>query len=105
MTYLFPILLAAIGLYVLYSAIVCKGRLFALENIKEEEQDRVRKLLRMLYFCLAAVMLLMAVFNFGQTVLYSRQVTYYEATPAYSSDFSDIITDGMVEYEGVKYPV
>lgn len=105
MTYLFPILLAAIGLYVLYSAIVGRGRLFALENIKEEEQDKVRKLLRLLYFGLAAIMLLMSVFNFGQTVLYTKQVTYYEVTPAYTADFSDIIKDGMVEYDSVKYPV
>ena len=105
MTYLFPILLAVMGIYVLYGAIVGKGRLFAMDNIKEEAKEKVHKTLRLLYFALAAVMLLMALSNFGQTVLYSQQVTYYEVTPAYSADFADIITDGTVEYEGTKYTV
>lgn len=105
MTYLFPILLVAMGVYVLYGAIKGSGRLFTMENIKEEAKEKVFKLLRILYFALAAVMILMAVVNFSQTVLYSQQVTYFEATPKYSEDFSDIIQDGTIEYQGIVYEV
>lgn len=96
MTYLFPILLLAIGAYVLYSAIVGKGRLFALDNIKDEEQDKVRKLLRLIYVALAVIMLVTAAANFGQSVLYSKPLSYYEVTDAYAQDFADIIHDGKV---------
>lgn len=105
MTYLFPILLAAMGIYVLYSAIVGRGRLFAMENIKDELKEKAHKLMRLMYFALAAVMILMAIANFGQTVLFSQQVTYYEATDAYKTEFADIITDGKIEYEGKTYTV
>ena len=105
MTYLFPILLAAMGIYVLYSAIVGRGRLFAMENIKDELKEKAHKLMRLMYFALAAVMILMAIANFGQTVLFSQQVTYYEATDAYKTEFAEIITDGKIEYEGKTYTV
>ena len=105
MTYLFPILLAGMGIYVLYSAIVGKGRLFAMENMKEETKEKAHKIMRTMYFALAAVMILMAVANFGQNVLFSQPLSYYEATDAYKTEFADIITDGKVEYEGTTYTV
>ena len=100
MTYLFPILLLAMGAYVLYGAITGKGRLFAMENIKDEEKAKVKKLMRIIYVALAVVMFLTAAANFGQSVLYSQPLSYYEATDQYSQDFADIIKDGKVEYEG-----
>ena len=105
MTYLFPILLVAMGAYVLYGAITGKGRLFSLDNIKDEEKDRVKKLLRILYVALAVIMFLTAVVSFGQTVLYSTPLSHYEATEQYSTDFADIIKDGVVTYEGKDYEV
>ena len=105
MTYLFPILLLAMSIYVLYGAITGKGKLFSMENIKEESKEKVHKLLRTIYFALAAVMLLMAIANFGQSVLYSNSMIEYEATDTYKSEFADVITDGTVEYEGTTYTV
>lgn len=105
MTYLFPILLFAMGVYVLYGAITAKGRLFAMENIKEDCVDQAKKLMRTLYFCIAALMLLMALTNFGQTVLYSRSESYYELTEVYTTDFADIIQDGKVTYDNKSYTV
>ena len=105
MTYLFPLLLLAMGIYVLYGAIVGKGRLFAMENIKEEAKEKVHKWLRILYFALAGIMFLTAIANFGQTVLYSTPLSYYEATDAYKQDFADIIKDGKVTYNDTVYEV
>ena len=105
MTYLFPLLLLAMGIYVLYGAITGKGRLFSLENVKDEEKDRVKKILRLLYVALAVIMFLTAVVSFGQTVLYSTPVSYYETTEQYSTDFADIIKDGKVTYEEKAYTV
>ena len=105
MTYLFPILLLAMSIYVFYSAITGKGRLFSMENIKEDAKEKVHKLLRTLYFVLGAIMLLMALSNFGQSVLYSNAMIEYEATDTYKSDFADVIKDGTVEYEGKTYTV
>lgn len=105
MTYLFPILLLAMAVYVLYGAITAKGRLFAMENIKEDCVDQAKKYMRILYFAIAALMLLMAVTNFGQSVLYSQDERYYELTEAYSTDFSDVIEDGKVTYDNKSYTV
>ena len=105
MTYLFPLLLLAMGIYVLYGAITGKGRLFAMENIKDDAKEQVRKWMRMLYFALAGIMFLTAIANFGQSVLYSTPLSYYEATDLYSQDFADIIHDGKVTYEEKEYTV
>ncbi len=105
MTYLFPILLLAMGIYVLYGAITGKGRLFSLDNIKEESKEKVQKLLRKIYFALAAVMLLMALTNFGQSVMYSNALIEYEATDVYRSEFADVIKDGTVVYNDKTYTV
>ena len=105
MTYLFPILLLAMSVYVLYGAITGKGRLFSLENIKEDAQEKVRKLLRIIYSVLGAIILLMALTNFGQSVLYSSPEIEYEATDVYKSEFADVIKDGTVEYNGQIYTV
>ena len=106
MTYLFPLLLLAMGIYVLYGAIVGKGRLFAMENIKEEAKEKVHKMLRGLYFALAVVLFLTAAVNFTQSVLYSSPLNYYEVTQAYYTDFADIIKeDGTVQYQGEDYTV
>ncbi len=105
MTYLFPILLLAMSIYVLYGAITGKGKLYSMENIKDESKDKVRKILRSVYFALGALILLMALTNFLQGVLYSSPEIEYEATDAYKSEFADVIKDGTVEYEGMTYTV
>lgn len=103
MAYLFPVLLLAMSVYVFYGAFTGKGKLYSLENIKEESKEKVHKLLRTIYFALGALMLLMAVTNFGQSVLYSNAIIEYEVTDTYKTDFSDVIKDGAVEYEGKTY--
>lgn len=105
MTYLFPILLLAMAVYVFYGAITAKGRLFAMENIKEDCVDQAKKYMRIMYFAIAALMFLMAITNFGQTVLYSQDERYYETTEAYATDFADIISDGKVTYDNKTYTV
>ena len=82
-----------------------KGKLFSLENIKDECKDKIRKYLRILYAALGVIVLLMAVVNFGQSVLYSNAIVEYEATDAYKTEFADVITDGTVEYGGMTYRV
>ena len=103
MAYLFPVLLLAMSVYVFYGAFTGKGKLYSLDNIKEESKEKVHKLLRTIYFALGALMLLMAVTNFGQSVLYSNAIVEYEVTDTYKTDFSDVIKDGAVEYEGKTY--
>ncbi len=95
---LFPILLLAMGVYVLYGAIKGSGRLFTMENFKDESKDQAKKLLRILYFVLAGIMLVMALVNGAQTVLYSNKISYYRVTDAYRDTFPDLIEDGQLTY-------
>ncbi|MBQ5991241.1 MAG: hypothetical protein IJL62_01695 [Clostridia bacterium] len=95
---LFPILLLAMGAYVLVGAIKGSGRLFSMENFKDESKDKAKKLMRLLYFALAAIMLLMAVVNGLQTVLYSNKLTYYKVTDAYKETFPDLLENGQLTY-------
>ncbi len=99
---LFPILLLAMGVYVLYGAIKGSGRLFTMENFKDESKDQAKKLLRILYFTLAGIMLLMAIVNGAQTVLYSNKVSYFRVTDAYRDTFSDLIEDGQLTYTATE---
>lgn len=103
MTFLFPILLLGISIYVFYNAFTGKGKLYSLENIKDDAKEKVHKLLRAIYFVLGALMLVMALFNFLQTALYSNAIIEYEATDAYRTEFADVITDGTVTYENQTY--
>lgn len=95
---LFPILLLAMGIYVLVSAIKGEGRLFSMENFKDDSKDKAKKIMRALYFALAAVMLIMALVNGLQTVLYSNKLTYYKVTDAYKTTFSDLLENGKLTY-------
>lgn len=95
---LFPILLAAMGVYVLVGAIKGSGRLFSMDNFKDESKDKAKKYMRIIYFILAAVMLLMALVNGTETVLYSNKLTYYRVTDAYKDTFGDLLEDGTLTY-------
>lgn len=90
---MFPILLLAMAVYVLIGAIKGSGRLFSMENFKEESKDKAKKIMRALYFALAAIMLLMALTNALNSVLYSEKVTYYKITDAYRDAFPDLIAE------------
>ncbi len=98
-SFLFPILLLAMGVYVLYSAIRSKGKLFSMENIKDDSKDQAKKIMRGMYFGLAAIMLLMALSNTLSTVLYSNRVTYFKLTDAYTETFPDLISENGKLYK------
>ena len=98
----FPILLLAMGVYVLIGAIKGSGRLFTMENFKDDSKDKAKKYMRVLYFALAAIMLLMAVVNGLQTVLYSNKLTYYKVTDAYKETFSDLLDNGTLTYTATE---
>lgn len=99
---LFPIFLLAMGVYVLIGAIKGEGKLFSMENFKEESRGTAKKYMRILYFALAAIMLLMAITNGLQTVLFSNRLNYFKVTDAYKETFSDILEDGQLTYTTVE---
>jgi hypothetical protein len=84
---LFPVLLLAMGAYVLVGAIKGKGRLFSLENFKDDCKEKGRKILRAIYFALAGIMLFMALVNFAQSSLFGSSTTYYRLSDAYREAF------------------
>ena len=90
------------GVYVLIGAIKGSGRLFTMENFKDESKDHAKKIMRIVYFALAAIMLLMAVVNGLQTVLYSNKNTYYRVTDAYKDTFRDLLDNGTLTYTTVE---
>lgn len=92
-SFLFPILLLAMGGYVLFSAIKGEGKLFSTENFKEESKDQAKKIMRLLYFALAAIMLILAITNTFSTVLYTNKVSYFRITEEYKKAFPDLISE------------
>ncbi len=96
MSFLFTLALLAIAVYVLYSAITMKGRLFATENIIEEKIPQFKKLLRGIYFGLGVIMLLMAANSGFQNLLYS------EGAYRYSEDFKTFYADEITESGKLK---
>ena len=105
MAYLFPVLLLAMSVYVFYGAFTGKGKLYSLENIKEDAQEKVRKLLRIIYSVLGAIILLMALTNFGQSVLYSSPEIEYEGK-TYSLDGKHTVEemDAILRAAMAKHP-
>ena len=95
---LFPVLMLAMGIYVLVGAIKGSGRLFTLENIKDDCKPKAKKIMRGLYFALAAILLIMALVNGLQAVLFSNKLTYYKVTDAYKETFPDLIENGTLTY-------
>ena len=95
---LFPVLLLAMGIYVLVGAIKGEGRLFTMENFKDDCIPKAKKSMRILYFALAAIMLLMALVNGLQSALYTNKLTYYRVTDAYRDTFPDLIENGQLTY-------
>lgn len=89
-SFLFPILLLAMGGYVLFSAIKGEGRLFSMENFKEEHIDQAKKYMRILYFALAAILLLTALTNGLNTILYSNRVSFFKLSDEYTTSFKDM---------------
>ncbi len=110
---LFIVILFAIAAYVLYAAIVGKGRLYNAEFIKAEMMDKFKKTLRLLYLALGIVMLLEVLVMAGQQYLFENgdlyfAESYYEADGTYHEITSKEI-DGEKEYyeiiNGKEVPV
>lgn len=86
MNFLLTVILLGIAIYVLYSAITGKGKLFVTENIKEEKIESFKKILKKLYLGMGIVMLIMALISGLQNLIYN----------GYGCEFTD---DFAVYYE------
>ncbi len=75
---MFDWLLLAISVYVLYSGIVGKGKLYSVDNIKEGMEEEFKALSRKIYIFLGIAM----VINSGASLLRGTFYTYQEVTPA-----------------------
>ena len=89
MNYIFTLVLFIIAGYVLYSAVVAKGRLFAVDNIKEDLIPLFKKILRPLYLGLGLLLLLMALTSLFQNVVYSEMC--YRFTDDFKTYYSENI--------------
>lgn len=79
MSSLMDYLLLAIGAYVLINGIRGKGKLFAVENIKEGYEQKFKKTMRAIYLPLGIVMVINGAFSLFRTYLY-EQVELQAAT-------------------------
>lgn len=96
MNYLFTLVLLAISGYVLYSAFTAKGKLFAVDNIKEDLIPVFIKFLRPLYFVLGFLLLIMALTSLFQNVVYSDLC--YRFTDDFKTYYADCIdSKGNIE--------
>ena len=75
---MFDWLLLAVSVYVLYSGIVGKGKLYSVENIKEGMEEDFRKLSRKIYIYLGIAM----VINSAASLLRNTFYIYQATTPA-----------------------
>ena len=98
MNYLFTAALLAISVYVLWSAVTAKGKLFATENIMEEKVPQFRKLLRAIYLGLGVVMLIMALISGLQQGLYAGSNMAGRFTEDFRTYYADsIAADGTIK--------
>ena len=96
MNFLFTLVLLAIAGYVLYSAFTAKGKLFSIDNIKEDKIPQFIKLLRPLYFILGIIMLVMALTSGYQNVVYA-DVAYH-----FTDDFETYYADSIDSKGNIK---
>ena len=75
---MFDWLLLAVSVYVLYSGIVGKGKLYSVENIKEGMEEEFKALSRKIYIFLGIAM----VINSAASLLRNTFYVYQELTPA-----------------------
>ena len=75
---MFDYIMLAMGVYVLIGGIRGKGRLYTVENIKEELVEQFVKTMRKLYIALGAVMTLNGLVSVAKSMLYD----YVEVSPA-----------------------
>lgn len=99
---LFSLVLLAIGVYVLVSGIAGKGKLFAVENLKEGYEEKYKKAMRIFFIPIGALMVVNGVASVGKSLLYevaqsaTGEITYtikagYEAFSALTPKLFDIV--------------
>ncbi|NLI53430.1 MAG: hypothetical protein GX417_03805 [Clostridiales bacterium] len=75
---MFDWLLLAVSVYVLYAGVTGKGRLYSVENIKEDKQEEFKMFSRKIYIFLGIAM----VINSAASLLRSTFYAYEEVTAA-----------------------
>lgn len=93
MSYMFDLLLLAMGAYVLFAGITGKGKLYATENIKKGMEEAFRKTMRKIYLTLGIVMVLNSVFSLLMTQLYTTQLTEATDTAAATVEYVPKVAD------------
>lgn len=93
MSYMFDLLLLAMGAYVLFAGITGKGRLYATENVKKGMEEAFRKTMRKIYLALGIVMVLNSVFSLLMTQLYTTQLTEATDTAAATVEYVPKVAD------------
>ena len=77
---MFDWLLLAISVYVLYSGIVGKGKLYSVENIKEDKQEEFKAFSRKIYIFLGITMIINSGASLLSSYLYPVAATAQEAS-------------------------
>ena len=90
---MFDYILLAIGVYVLYSGISGKGRLYNIENLKEGMEEKFKSTMRKLYIGLGVVMSLNAGASLLKTGFYEmKEIT--AATETAKAVYAWVLQDG-----------
>lgn len=87
MSYMFDLLLLAMGAYVLFAGVTGKGKLYATENVKKGMEEAFRKAMRKIYLALGIVMVLNSVFSLLMSWLYTAQLTEATDTAAATVEY------------------
>ena len=91
---LFDLIMLAMGVYVLYSAVTGKGRLYAAENIRKEKKDDFLKTMRKLYAVLGVMMVLNAACSMVKNRLYELKEVV-AATETAAAQYEWTLIDGV----------
>ena len=94
---LFDILLLGMGVYVLYSGISGKGKLYNVENLKEGYEEKFKKVMRILFTTVGAYMSLNSVCSVVKGALYSYEVTSGTASEA-GAVYECVLKEGLEKW-------
>ena len=96
-TYLFDLILIGMSVYVLVSAILGRGRLFQLDNLKEGMEEKFYSGARKLYLGLGTAMLINSIFSLLLTELYTYDDAYQLTVPLYDLGKWSFLTPGLIK--------
>ena len=86
-------LLLGIGVYVLYGGIRGKGRLFSMEHVKKEYTEKFKKVSRIIYLPMGALMLLNGASSLLKDYFY-EQVEIRTATESSAAEYGWMLKEG-----------